>query len=120
MNIKQRKKLQKLAQTKQNRKGVIMKSSKVYTVLDRDLDITVHSTKLKACIEVVSQLTEYFDPYCFGGWDQEFEDWRQSALSYLKNPSLEGYETLIGNEHLKEMLDLNDYDGSFVQETTVQ
>jgi hypothetical protein len=111
MNIKQR---------KQNRKGVIMKSSKVYTVMDREWEITVHSTKLKACIEVVSQLTEFFDPFCFGGWDEEFEDWRQNALSYLKNPSLEEYETLIKNEHLHNMLELNDYDGSFVEETTVQ
>ena len=120
MNIKQRNKLQKLAQRKQNRKGVIMKNTKVYTVMDRDLDVTVHSTKLKACIEVVSQLTEYFDPICFGGWDQEFEDWRQNALSFLKNPSLEEYETLIKNEHLDFMLDHNDYLGSFVLETTVR
>ena len=117
MNIN---KLQKLAQTKQNRKGVIMKNTKVYTVMDWEYGITVHSTKLKACIEVVSQLTEFFDPYSFGGWDQEFEDWRQNALSYLKNPSLEEYETLIGNVHLHNMLDDNDYGGSFVQETTVR
>ena len=111
MNVKQR---------KQNRKGVIMKNAKIYTVMDWEFGITAHSTKLKACIEVISQLTEYFDPSCFGGWDQEFEDWRQNALSYLKNPSLEEYETLIKNEHLEELLDLNDYLGSFVQETTVR
>ena len=120
MNIKQRNKLQKLAQRKQNRKGVIMKNTKVYTVMDWEHGITVHSTKLKACIEVISQLTEYFDPSSFGGWDQEFEDWRQNALSYLKNPSLEEYETLIGNVYLHDMLDDNDYDGSFVEETTVR
>ena len=120
MNRQQRRKLQKSTQRKQNKKGVIMKNAKIYTVMDREWGITVHSTKLKACIEVVSQLTEYFDPSCFGGWTQQFEDWRQSALSYLKNPSVKGYETLIMNEHLEEMLDLNDYDGSFVQETTVR
>ncbi len=120
MNRQQRRKLQKLTQRKQNKKGVIMKNAKIYTVMDWEFGITAHTTKLKACIEVISQLTEYFDPYSLSGWDQQFEDWRQSALSYLKNPSLEGYETLIGNEHLEEMLVLNDYLGSFVQETIVR
>ena len=87
-----------------------MKNKKIYAVMDQYAkEDGLYTAKLKVCVKHITEYVYYFDPSDFCGWDEEFEEWRQSALSYLKKPSLGEFEELIKNIYLQSMLKINWY-----------
>ena len=105
-----------------------IKNKKVYAVMNEYCHVIgAYTTKIKACVKQITEYVDYFDPIDFHGWDEEFEEWRQNALCYLKHCSqsksgyntifrLAEYEKLIENKYLHLMLKENWYRGIPAQE----